>query len=32
VPEMTKKKQNTYTPKFKEYAVKLAIDSDETIS
>jgi len=28
---MTKKKPNTYTLEFKESAVKLALDSDETI-
>jgi len=28
---MTKKKVNTYTPEFKESAIKLALDSDETI-
>jgi transposase-like protein len=28
---MTKKKLNTYTPEFKESAIKLALDSDESI-
>jgi transposase-like protein len=28
---MTKKKLNTYTSEFKESAVKLALDSDESI-
>jgi len=28
---MTKKKLNTYTSEFKESAIKLALDSDETI-
>jgi hypothetical protein len=27
---MTKKKLNTYTPEFKESAIKLALDSDES--
>jgi transposase-like protein len=29
---MTKKKLNTYTPEFKESAIKLALDSDERTS
>jgi transposase len=28
---MTKKKLNTYTPEFKESAIELALDSDESI-